>query len=136
MKRSLMIHQAAVGLTALLIGALLFMPVSANTAFPTMAADSSPVSSPVEDITKSAKNNDVQKRAHAVPSQLGVCALELIKLEKGRIAVCTDTNLAYSGILLDCADLNGTKALSCEAAMRTMPNQGKRKPSTPASPTK
>jgi hypothetical protein len=127
MKRSLIIHQTIVGLTVLLAALLIFIPVNAKTSAPITAA---------EDITKSAKNNDAQNRPRTVPSQLGVCALELIKLEKGRIAVCSDTNLAYSGILLDCADLEGTKAIACEAAMRTMPNQGKRKPAVPTAPAK
>jgi hypothetical protein len=133
MKRSVMIHQAIVGFTALLIGLLIFIPVSAKTAIPTTAADALPFA---EDITKSAKDNSAQSRPRIVPSQLGVCTLELIKLEKGRIAVCTDTNLAYSGILLDCADLDGAKAVTCEAATRTMPNLGKRKQTVPPAPTK
>jgi hypothetical protein len=133
MKRSLIIHQTIVGLTVLLAALLIFIPVNAKTSVPTTAADAPAAG---EDITKSAKNNDAQNRPRTVPSQLGVCALELIKLEKGRIAVCSDTNLAYSGILLDCADLEGTKAIACEAAMRTMPNQGKRKPAVPTAPAK
>ena len=129
MQRSLMIHHTIVGLTVLLIGLLVFMPVNAKTSIPA-TADSSANS---EDITKLAKGNDAS-RPRVVPSQLGVCALELIKLEKGRIAVCTDTNLAYSGILLDCADLGGAKAVTCEAATRTMPNLGKRKQLAPTAP--
>jgi hypothetical protein len=131
MKRSLVIHQTIVGLTVLLAALLIFIPVNAKTSVPTTAADAPPAG---EDITKPAKGNE--NRPRVVPSQLGVCALELIKLEKGRIAVCSDTNLAYSGILLDCADLEGTKAIACEAAMRTMPNQGKRKPAVPTAPAK
>ncbi len=133
MKRSLIIHQTIVGLTILLAALLIFIPLNAKTSVPTPAADVPPVA---EDISKRAKNNDAQNRPRIVPSQLGVCALELIKLEKGRLAVCSDTNLAYSGILLDCADLDGAKAIACEAAMRTMPNQGKRKQVVPAAPTK
>jgi hypothetical protein len=136
MRRSLMIHQAAIGLIVLLAALLVYIPVSAKTAIPTTAADSP---STAEDIIKSAKDtkdNSAPSRPRVVPSQLGVCALELIKLEKGRIAVCSDTNLAYSGILLDCADLDGAKAIACEAAMRTMPNPGKRKQVAPTPPTK
>jgi hypothetical protein len=132
MKRSLIIHQTIVGLTVLLAALLIFIPVNAKTSVPTTAAN--PRSA--EDITKLTKNNDVRNRLRVVPSQLGVCALELIKLDKGRIAVCSDTNLAYSGILLDCADLDGAKAIACEAAMRTMPNQGKRKQAIPTAPAK
>jgi hypothetical protein len=131
MKRSLIIHQAIVGFTALLICLLIFIPVNAKTSIPTTA--DSPANS--EDITKPAKGIDAN-RSRIVPSQLGVCALELIKLEKGRIAVCSDTNLAYSGILLDCADLDDAKAVTCEAATRTMPNLGKRKQAVPTPPTK
>lgn len=131
MKRSLIIHQAIVGFTALLIGPLIFIPVNAKTSIPTIA--DSPANS--EDITKLEKGGDAN-RPRVVPSQLGVCALELIKLEKGRIAVCTDTNLAYSGILLDCTDLDGAKAVTCEAATRTMPNLGKRKQLVPTAPGK
>jgi hypothetical protein len=131
MQRSLIIHQATIGLTALLAALLVFIPVNAKTSIPTTA--DSPVNS--EDITKLAKGNDAN-RPRVVPSQLGVCALELIKLEKGRIAVCSDTNLAYSGILLDCADLDGAKAVTCEAATRTMPNLGKRKQLVPTAPSK
>jgi hypothetical protein len=131
MQRSLIIHQATIGLTVLLAALLVFIPVNAKTSIPTTA--DSPVNS--EDITKLAKGNDAN-RPRVVPSQLGVCALELIKLEKGRIAVCSDTNLAYSGILLDCADLDGAKAVTCEAATRTMPNLGKRKQLVPTAPSK
>jgi hypothetical protein len=130
MRRSLNIHQV-IGLIVLLAALFVFIPVNAKTPIPT-TADSSAIS---EDMTKLAKGNDA-KRPRIAPSQLGVCALELIKLEKGRIAVCTDTNLAYSGILLDCADLDGAKAIACEAAMRTMPNHGKRKQTVPTAPTK
>jgi hypothetical protein len=131
MKRSLIINQAIVGFTVLLIGLLIFIPVNAKTSIPTTAE--SPANS--EDITKLAKGNHAD-RPRVVPSQLGVCALELIKLEKGRIAVCTDTNLAYSGILLDCRDLDGAKAIACEAAMRTMPNRGKQKQLVPTAPSR
>lgn len=131
MRRSLNIHQATIRLTVLLAALFVFMPVNAKTPIPTIA-DSSANS---EDMTKLAKGKDAS-RPRIVPSQAGVCALELIKLEKGRIAVCTDTNLAYSGILLDCADLDGVKAVTCEAATRTMPNLGKRKQAASTTPTK
>jgi hypothetical protein len=130
MRRSLNIHQV-IGLIVLLAALFIFTPANAKTPIPT-TADSSAIS---EDMTKLAKSKDAN-RPRIVPSQAGVCALELIKLEKGRIAVCTDTNLAYSGILLDCADLDGAKAIACEAAMRTMPNHGKRKQTVPTAPTK
>ena len=132
MQRSLIIHQATIGLTILFAAWLVFMPVNAKTLAPITAADA-PLAG--EDITKLAKSDDAN-RPRVVPSQLGVCALELIKLEKGRIAVCSDTQLAYSGILLDCADLDGAKAIACEAAVRTMPNPGKRKQAAPILPTK
>jgi hypothetical protein len=130
MRRSLNIHQV-IGLIVLLAALFVFIPANAKTPIPT-TADSSAIS---EDMTKLAKGKDAS-RPRIVPSQLGVCALELIKLEKGRLAVCTDTNLAYSGILLDCADLDGAKAVTCEAATRTMPNLGKRKQLVPPAPTK
>ena len=133
MQRSLIIHQATIGLTILFAAWLVFMPVNAKTLAPITAADA-PLAG--EDITKLVAGNPAQNRPRVVPSQLGVCALELIKLEKGRIAVCSDTQLAYSGILLDCADLDGAKAIACEAAMRTMPNPGKRKQAAPILPTK
>jgi hypothetical protein len=133
MKRSLIIHQAIVGSAVLLATLLMFMPANAKTSIPTTAADS-PANG--VDMTKLAKENYPQSRQRIVPSQLGVCALELIKLEKGRMAICSNTNMAYSGILLDCADLDGAKAIACEAAMRTMPNRGKRKQSEPTAPVK
>jgi hypothetical protein len=130
MQRSLNIHQV-IGLIVLLAALFVFTPANAKTAIPTTV--DSPANS--EGITKLAKGKDAS-RPRIVPSQLGVCALELIKLEKGRLAVCTDTNLAYSGILLDCADLDGAKAVTCEAATRTMPNLGRRKQLAPTAPTK
>jgi hypothetical protein len=133
MKRSLMIYQAIIGFTALLTGFPISIPVNAKTSIPAAASDSFPAA---DDITKWAKNNDAPKRPRVVPSQLGVCALELIKLERGKLAVCTETNLAYSGILLDCTDLGGAKAATCEAATRTMPNLGKHKQVSPAPPTR
>ena len=133
MQRSLIIHQATIGLTILFAAWLVFTPVNAKTLAPITAADA-PLAG--EDITKLVAGNPAQNRPRVVPSQLGVCALELIKLEKGRIAVCSDTKLAYSGILLDCADLDGAKAIACEAAVRTMPNPGKRKQAAPTLPTK
>lgn len=136
MKRSLIIHQGTIGLTVLLAALLISIPVNAKTAIPTTAADSPSAAEDITKLAKDTKDNPAQSRPRVVPSQLGVCALELIKLEKGRIAVCTDTNLAYSGILLDCADLDGAKAVACESAMRTMPNPGKRKQVAPIPPTK
>jgi hypothetical protein len=136
MKRALIIHQAIVGPTVLLAALLMFMPVNAKTSIPTIATDYFASSTNGAEITKLAKDNTPQSSPRIVPSQLGVCALELIKLEKGRMAVCSNTNMAYSGILLDCADLDGAKAIACEAAMRTMPNRGKRKPSEPTAPIK
>jgi hypothetical protein len=133
MKRSLIIHQAIVGSVVLLATLFMFMPANAKTSIPTIATDS-PANG--VDMTKLAKENYPQSRQRIVPSQLGVCALELIKLEKGRMAVCSSTNMAYSGILLDCADLDGAKAIACEAAMRTMPNRGKRKQSEQTAPVK
>ena len=133
MQRSLIIHLRTLGLTVLFAAMPVFVPVNAKTSAPIMAADA-PLAG--EDITKLVAGNPAQNRPRVVPSQLGVCALELIKLEKGRIAVCGDTKLAYSGILLDCADLDGAKAIACEAAMRTMPNLGKRKQVLPTTPTK
>jgi hypothetical protein len=136
MRHSLIIHQATIGLTVLLAALLIFIPVNAKTAIPTTAADSSSAAEDITKLAKDTKDNFAQSRPRVVPSQLGVCALELIKLEKGRIAVCSDTNLAYSGILLDCADLDGAKAIACDAAMRTMPNRGKRKQLVPTAPSK
>jgi hypothetical protein len=130
MQRSFNIHQV-IGLIVLLAALFVFIPANAKTPIRT-TADSSAIS---EDMTKLAKGKDAS-RPRIVPSQLGVCALELIKLEKGRLAVCTDTNLAYSGILLDCADLEGAKAVTCESAMRTMPNLGRRKQLASTAPTK
>jgi hypothetical protein len=130
MRRSLNIHQV-IGLIVLLAALFIFTPANAKTPIPTIA-DSSANG---EDMMKLAKSKDAN-RPRIVPSQAGVCALELIKLEKGRLAVCTDTNLAYSGILLDCSDLDGAKATVCEAATRTMPNLGKRKQAAPTPPTK
>ena len=130
MQRSLIIHPAITGLAVLLAAVLVFIPVNAKTSIATTSG--SPPNS--EDITKLAKDNVAQRRPRVVPSQSGVCALELIKLEKGRIAVCSETKLAYSGILLDCADLDGAKTTACEAALRTMPNRGKRTQSEPTAP--
>jgi len=141
MQRSAIIHQVTIGLTILFATLLVFIPVNAKTfALPTPPTPLAPLAAadlPLVDegMPKLVKGNTAN-RPRVVPSQLGVCALELIKLEKGRLAVCSDTNLAYSGILLDCADLDGAKAAACEAAMRTMPNQGKRKQALPTTPTK
>jgi hypothetical protein len=132
MKRALIIHQMIVAFTALLIGPLIFTPVHAKTSIPETAN----LSANGEAMTKPVARNEAQNRSRIVPSQLGVCALELIKLERGRLAVCSDTNLAYSGILLDCTDLDGAKAATCEAATRTMPNLGKRKQVVPTAPSK
>lgn len=131
MQRSLIIHQATFGLIIMLATLFVFIPANAKAPTPSIAD----LSANSEDMAKLAKGNDAN-RPRVVPSQLGVCALELIRLEKGRLAVCTDTNLAYSGILLDCADLDGAKAVTCEAATRTMPNLGKRKQAVPTQPSK
>jgi hypothetical protein len=136
MKRSLIIHQGTIGLTLLLAALLISIPVNAKTAIPTTAADSPSAAEDITKLAKDTKDNFAQSRPRVVPSQLGVCALELIKLEKGRLAVCKDTNLAYGGILLDCSDLEGAKTIACESAMRTMPNPGKRKQVVPTAPSK
>lgn len=130
MQRSQSIHQTTLGLIVLLAALFVFIPANAKTAFPAMP-DTPALG---EDIAKLMTGNPTQSRPHVVPSQLGVCALELIKLEKGRIAVCSDSKLAYSGILLDCADLGGAKAITCDAAIHTMPNLGKRKQAEPTAP--